>query len=68
MPAKGLDYEQMEELLIKITGGQVTIVEIKPYHPHRYSRAVAEPRKPTKEKYVLKVFFFLSKHFKKKSL
>lgn len=52
MPAHGLDYEQMEELLIKMTGGQVTIVEIKPYHSHRYTRAIADNRKlaPIKEK------------------
>lgn len=42
LPAKGLDYQSIEDLLTKMTGGRVTIVEIKPGESRRHTRAVSE--------------------------
>lgn len=38
---------------MKMTGGQVTIVEIKPYHTYRYTRAIEQKKPNNKEKSVV---------------
>lgn len=50
LPARGLDYQSVENLLTKITGGRVTIVEIKPNESRRHTRAVSEDSGQSSEK------------------
>lgn len=50
LPARGLDYQSVEDLLTKMTGGRVTIVEIKSGESRRHTRAVSEDSGQSNEK------------------
>jgi hypothetical protein len=60
LPANGMNYEKMEELLTKITGGQVTVLEVNSYRPQRFRRAITEGSRKLgpNEKWVSLSFFF----------